>query len=178
MFAVEIKGDDMKQRSYIVWTLVAVMLVAGGALAGDKEISGKCVKVIDGDTLVIKCDKATRTVEIDGVDAPELDQPWGKETRNFVKKMVGGEKVEFEIIESDGDVVRARVLVNGIDMSEMLVSSGLAWVSEDGADAELLELSSKAREMPCGLWTDPDPQPPWDFAGQVTARRCISNFEF
>ena len=153
----------MKQGTYIVWTLVVVMLAAGGALAGGKEISGKCVKVVDGDTLIIECDKAKRTVEIDGVDAPELEQPWGKETRNFVRKMVGGEKVEIEIIESDGDVVRARVTVNGIDMSEMLVSRGLAWVPNGGTDDELADLSNKARELPCGLWTDSDPQAPWDF---------------
>ncbi len=153
----------MKQGRIIVWTLVVVMLAAGGALAGGKEITGKCVKVVDGDTLIIECDKAKRTVEIDGVDAPELGQPWGKETRNFVKKMVGGENVEIEIIESDGDVVRARVTVNGIDMSEMLISRGLAWVPEDSTDDELAELGAKARELPCGLWIDTDPQAPWDF---------------
>lgn len=163
MFQVEIKGDDMKQGRTIVWTLVVVMLAAGGALAGGKEISGKCVKVVDGDTLIIECDKAKRTVEIAGVDAPELDQPWGKETKNFVKKMVGGEKVEIEVIESDGDVVYARVTVNGIDMSEMLIGRGLAWVSEDSTDAELADLGNKARELPCGLWMDADPQAPWDF---------------
>jgi len=146
-----------------VWTLVAVMVASGGAFAGDNEITGKCIKVIDGDTLVIKCDKATRTVEINGVDAPELDQPWGKETRKFVRQMVGGEKVEIEVIETDGDVVRARVMVNGIDMSEMLVSRGLAWVSEEGADEALTDLGNKAKEMPCGLWTDSNPQAPWDF---------------
>ncbi|MEE4272073.1 MAG: thermonuclease family protein [Thermoanaerobaculales bacterium] len=153
----------MKQGNYVVWTLVVVMLAAGGAFAGGNEITGKCVKVIDGDTLIVKCDKAERTVQIHGIDAPELEQPWGKETRSFVKKMVGGENVQIEVIEGDGDVVDARVTVNGIDMSEMLISRGLAWVPEDSTDEELVDLAERAREMPCGLWTDSSPQPPWDF---------------
>ena len=153
----------MKRYHLIVWTLAAVVLLAGVALAGDQVVKGKCVKVVDGDTLIVECEKYRRTVEIAGIDAPELDQAWGKQTRNFVRNMVGVEKVEIEVIEGDGDTVRARVSVNGIDMSEMLVTSGLAWVAEGSDDTELLNLSEKAKEMPCGLWTDPQPQAPWDF---------------
>lgn len=153
----------MKYGKLVMWCLVTTILVAGPVMAGDTAITGKCVKVIDGDTLIIDCGKGKRTVEIEGVDAPELDQPWGKETRNFVKKMVGGEKVEIVVVEGEGDSVVARVTVNGIDMSEMLVSRGLAWVPEDADDTELRDLGAKAKEMPCGLWTDPNPQAPWDF---------------
>ena len=153
----------MKRNGLAMLALAVVVLVSGAVFAGDTVVKGKCVKVVDGDTLIVECDKAKRTVEIDGIDAPELDQPWGKETRTFVKQMVGGEKVEIEVLEGDGDVVRARVRVNGIDMSEMLVGRGLAWVSEDGGDADLVDLGERAKKTPCGLWTDADPQAPWDF---------------
>jgi endonuclease YncB( thermonuclease family) len=77
--------------------------------------------------------------------------------------MVRGEDVKVEVIESSGDTIRARVTVNGVDLSEMLVSRGLAWVSEGGNDPDLAGLGSKARELPCGLWIDPEPEPPWEF---------------
>ena len=153
----------MKANRFTAWILTGLATIAGGAAAGDHPMTGKCVKVVDGDTLVVVCEKFRRTVEIDGIDAPELRQPWGKETRNFVRSMVGGERVEIQVVEGDADTVRARVFVNGADLSEMLVGRGLAWVAQDSADAALLTLGSKARELPCGLWLDPHPQAPWEF---------------
>lgn len=153
----------MKQKSTVVVAFVAVCVLAGGALAGQDGLSGKCVKVIDGDTLIIKCDENRRTVEIEGIDAPELDQPWGKEVRAFVRSMVQGRQVMIEVVDSDEDTVRARVFIDGTDLSEMLASRGLAWVPENGADGELLNLSKSARDLPCGLWMDPEPEPPWEF---------------
>ena len=153
----------MKQSKIIVWALAIVLIAAGGALAGQDVMTGKCVKVLDGDTLIIECDMNRRTVDIEGIDAPELGQPWGKEVRSFVRDMVRGQEVEIEVVESSGDGVRAHVTVNGIDLSEMLVSRGLAWVPEDSADADLADLSARAKEHPCGLWMDPEAQPPWEF---------------
>ena len=99
----------MQAKKTLACVVAALMLAgAGGVAAGDGKIDGKCVKVIDGDTLVVKCDAKQRTVEIDGIDAPELEQPWGKEVRGFVRNMVGGEKVELEIIEADALPAHAR----------------------------------------------------------------------
>jgi micrococcal nuclease len=162
-FESGVKGDDMKKSTIIVGILAVVWIAAGGALAGQNAITGKCVKVIDGDTLIVECEKYQRTVNIEGIDAPELDQPWGKEVRSFVRDMVRGENVEIEVIDSEGDSVIARVTVDGIDLSELLVSRGLAWVPEGSTDADLVGLSAKARELPCGLWMDPAAQPPWEF---------------
>ncbi len=158
----------MKRTSIVVWVLAVVWIVAGAAVAGESPMTGKCVKVLDGDTLIIECEKAQRTVNIEGIDAPELDQPWGKVVRNFVRDLVRGEDVQVEVVEVTGDTVLARVTVNGIDLSEMLVSRGLAWVPEESADSDLTELSAKARELPCGLWMDADPQSPWEFREAVS----------
>jgi len=153
----------MKQTKIIVWALAIVWIAAGGVLAGGDVMTGKCVKVLDGDTLIIECDKSRRTVNIEGIDAPELNQPWGKEVRSFVRDIVRGHNVEVEVLEINGDTVLARVTVNGIDLSEMLVSRGLAWVPEDSTDVDLVGLSAKAKELPCGLWMDAEAQPPWEF---------------
>lgn len=156
----------MKQSRIMVWALVVVWIAAGGALAGQNVMTGKCVKVVDGDTLIIECEKNRKTVNIEGIDAPELGQPWGKEVRGFVRDMVRGEDVEIEVVEGEGDTVVARVTVNGTDLSEMLVSRGLAWVPEGSVDAELVSLGTKARELPCGLWVDSQPEPPWEFRAE------------
>lgn len=157
----------MKRRNIVVWVVAVGWIVAGAAFAGENLLTGKCVKVVDGDTLIIECEHNRRTVNIEGIDAPELDQPWGKQVRSFVRGLVRGENVELEILDDTGDTVRARVTVDGIDLSEMLVSRGLAWVPDDSTDTDLIELSAKARELPCGLWVDADPQPPWEFREAV-----------
>jgi endonuclease YncB( thermonuclease family) len=151
-----------RQRVFLA-TLGVVWLVSGVLLAGDGVMTGKCVKVIDGDTLIIECEKNRRTVELAEVDAPELDQPWGKEVRNFVRDMVRGREVQIDVVEKTDDVVRVRITVDGYDLSEMLASRGLAWAAEDAADTELAALCAKAKEIPCGLWMDVDPEPPWEF---------------
>jgi micrococcal nuclease len=153
----------MKPNSVLFATLVVACIVAVGAAAGQTSITGTCIKVVDGDTLVVECDKARRTIEIDGIDAPEIEQPWGKEVRSFVRSMVDGERVEIEVVEGGDDVVRARVRVDGVDLSELLVGRGLAWVAEGCGDAKLAGLGEQARQLPCGLWVDPAPQSPWDF---------------
>jgi endonuclease YncB( thermonuclease family) len=154
---------NITARTLALFCLGVAFLVTGAALAGHQTATGKCVKVIDGDTLIVECDTQRRTVNLDGIDAPELGQPWGKEVRSFVRDMVRGREVEIEVLESSGDAVRARVTVDGYDLSQMLVSRGLAWVSDDAADRELSELSAKAKSTPCGLWRDADPVPPWEF---------------
>ena len=145
--------------------LAAAGLLAGAASAGSGSMTATCVKVLDGDTLIIECDRSRQTVELVGIDAPELDQAWGKQVRNFVRDIVRGQELEVEILRTDGDVAVARVLVAGRDLSEMLVGTGLAWVAEGASDPELERLCAKAQELPCGLWLDAEPVPPWEFRG-------------
>ena len=153
----------MQRTKSLTMVLAVAVVIAGAAVAGSNVIDGKCVKVIDGDTILVECEKGRQTVEIDGIDAPELGQPWGKDVRSFVKNMVGGESIELEVVSSDADVIRARVMIDGADLSEILVSRGLAWVPDDAGDPELAELGERARKLPCGLWTDTDAQAPWEF---------------
>lgn len=143
-----------------VTALLALPVVAGPDEAEAHAVKATCVKVIDGDTIVVKCDKRQMTVELDGVDAPELGQPWGREVRNFVREMVEGRALEVRIIEAGDGSGTARVLVAGQDLSRLLAERGLAWATAGG---ELQDLTEKARSAPCGLWLDAQPVPPWEF---------------
>jgi endonuclease YncB( thermonuclease family) len=140
--------------------LLALPLVATPPDDAHHAMTAKCVKVVDGDTLVVRCDHDEMTVELDGVDAPELGQPWGKEVRSFVRDMVRGRQLRVEVVErTDGHAV-ARISVDGADLSELLAARGLAWGTDHG---KLEALSDKAQSTPCGLWLDPEPVPPWEF---------------
>jgi endonuclease YncB( thermonuclease family) len=153
------------RAAFVLVLVLAVCIGAGIALAGDeagqKAVSARCVKVLDGDTLVLKCDHRKLTVDLEGVDAPELGQAWGREVRGFVRDMVRGKDLEVVLVSSDEAQPVARVRVGDHDLSRMLAERGLAWAVDDGG--ELYELSLKAKAAPCGLWLDADPEPPWEY---------------
>jgi endonuclease YncB( thermonuclease family) len=64
---------------------------------------GVVVRVIDGDTLVVRLDlgrygggdvvEHTTTIRIAGLYCPELGEPGGEEARDFAKSIVGGADV-------------------------------------------------------------------------------------
>jgi endonuclease YncB( thermonuclease family) len=144
--------------------LLALPLVATPPEDDHHGMTAKCVKVVDGDTLVIRCDHNEMTVDLVGVDAPELGQPWGKEVRSFVRDMVHGRDIQVEIVKTGEDCAIVRIMVGGEDLSELLAARGLAWATDGG---ELKELSDKAQNSPCGIWLDPTPVPPWEFRDAI-----------
>jgi len=143
-----------------VAVLLAVPVVAGPEESETHTVTATCIKVIDGDTIVVRCDKRQMTVDLAGVDAPELGQPWGKEVRSFVRDMVEKHQVTVEVIEAGETGGTARVLVAGQDLSRLLAERGLAWATAGGGFEGLTE---KAKSAPCGLWLDGEPVPPWQF---------------
>lgn len=157
----------------ILCLLAVIALVTGTAAAGDPPqpgsvLSGHCAGVVDGDTLLVKTDAGKLEIDLAGVDAPEMDQSWGREVREFMRSMTRRCELEITVVAVDGDAVTARVTANGQDLSQLLAVRGLAWVTGDGPDAgELQRLSQSAKDHPCGLWTDESPQPPWEHRQQA-----------
>jgi len=120
--------------------VLAVPVVAGPEESETHAVTATCIKVIDGDTIVVKCDKRQMTVDLAGIDAPELGQPWGKEVRSFVRDMVDGNQVTVEVIEAGETGGTARVLVAGQDLSRLLAERGhideaLGWLAHVPATA-------------------------------------------
>ena len=140
--------------------LLALPVVAGPEESETHTVTATCIKVVDGDTIVVKCDKRQMTVDLAGIDAPELGQPWGKEVRGFVRDMVEGNQVTVEVIEAGETGGTARVLVAGQDLSRLLAERGLAWAT---AGSDLQDLVEKAKSAPCGIWLDAKAVPPWEF---------------
>lgn len=144
---------------------LATVAAAGLAMAGDASFTGTCTRVVDGDTLVVARDGRQITVELAGVDAPELGQPFGKEVRTYLRKLVQGNEVEVTVSRWEGDTAFGRVVADGGDLSTTLATQGLARVTGDTADAADLEaLQRRARSVPSGIWLRQDPALPWNEA--------------
>ena len=144
-------------------------------------ISGRVVGVTDGDTITVLDDsKSQHRVRLQGIDAPESRQAFGARSKQNLSDLVFNKivSVEWEKRDRYGRVL-GKVLVGGRDACLEQVRAGMAWHYkhyQDDQSPEDRRLYSRAeedaREARRGLWSDPDPVPPWDFrrGGRAPAR--------
>jgi micrococcal nuclease len=135
------------------------------------DIQGKVVAVIDGNTLQILCNNdETHTVQLMGIDSPELSQEYGEESKEFLEKIALGKKVTVTIKGKDwrGNPL-AEVLVNGKrDPRVELLEEGLAWTAEKNPLPDLEDCRTRAQQKGIGLWKQSNPTPPWTHRRQQT----------
>ena len=129
-------------------------------------IQGKVVKVIDGDTfdLLLK-DNTTIRIRMNGIDSPEKGQPYFKNAKQGLASFIFGEKVSIVSIGKDRyKRTLADVYVGNYFINLKMISTGLAWHYKKYSSTKTLataELEAKAIKI--GLWSLPNPIPPWDF---------------
>ncbi|WP_231388549.1 thermonuclease family protein [Pseudooceanicola algae] len=109
-------------------------------------LKGKCY-VIDGDTVVIS---GTR-IRIAGIDAPELDHPWGKKAKFTLIGLCKGQIITATLSEemSYDRVVATCHLQDGTDLAARLVEEGLAldWPKFSGGAYRHLEPPGVRRKL-------------------------------
>ncbi|MDR0579601.1 MAG: thermonuclease family protein [Campylobacteraceae bacterium] len=128
------------------------------------EITGKVVKVADGDTLTILTPKNEQVkIRLDGIDAPESKQAFGQASRKNLADMCAGENA---IVQDKGQDKYKRTLgvvtCKKINANEKQIKDGLAWAYVKYG-RQYIEIEKKARDKKIGLWQDADPTPPWEF---------------
>jgi endonuclease YncB( thermonuclease family) len=71
-------------RSYAqMWLAICALMFAGGSFAAESwVVEGRVVSVADGDTItVLDRDKHQHEIRLNGIDAPEKEQPFGNRSR-------------------------------------------------------------------------------------------------
>ena len=153
----------------VLWFWLFVSVNAG-ALGAD--LVGRVVGVSDGDTITVLIDGHDNVkVRLAGIDAPEKAQPFGAASKRGLSDRVFGRTVTVEWTKKDRySRVIGRVLVNGDDVCLDQVRVGLAWHYKQYAHeqtptqrATYAEAEALARHDKVGLWSLPDPVPPWEF---------------
>lgn len=128
---------------------------------------GKVSFVSDGDTLWVRPEAGgpPRKLRIDGIDAPEICQAGGADSRDALAAYVMNHRVEVTVRRYD-DYGRglARLVLEKRDLGAHLVSSGQAWSyrwgSSQGPYAYEEVLARQARP---GLFASHRPELPRDF---------------
>jgi len=143
----------------------AVLVMAAAGLVG-AAFSGWGYKALDGDsiTVAISTEKII-SIELAGIDCPELEQDFGKEAQNFTKNFIYKKKLNVEIIAYEAeDRIIGRVSLEDKDLSLALIEAGLAWYDKNKNPGKNLAKAQKsAKKTKKGLWSNPNPTPPWIF---------------
>jgi endonuclease YncB( thermonuclease family) len=147
-------------------TLLGLLSLAWSIASIADTISGRVVGISDGDTITVlePGNKQTR-VRLAQIDAPESHQDFGQASKQVLSGLVYGKQVtiEVETIDKYGRTV-GKVLAGGQDMNLEQVRTGMAWVYRQYAHDQAYYAAEKtARQAKMGLWSQPNPIPPWEF---------------
>jgi len=149
-----------------VLALLLVVLLSLPALAG--ELTGTVVGISDGDTLRLLVGREQVVIRLDQIDAPEKAQPFGTRSRQSLAELC--HQRDVRVVEGGRDRYGrtiGTVFVDGVNVSAEQVRRGMAWVFVRYArDPALYAIEREAREAGRGVWTDPDPIPPWEWRRQ------------
>jgi endonuclease YncB( thermonuclease family) len=153
--------------------LLGVHLVLSACLAFAGELEGIVTEVHDGDTLTLVNWQYTYKVRLADIDAPELAQPGGKESRAALFHLCA---LKRAIAETQGEDHFGRTLATvtcaGVNANAEMVRRGMAWVFLRYApkDSPLFDLEQAARLAKRGLWVDDAPVPPWEWRTRRESR--------
>ena len=158
----------MNPRTWICSLLLLVF--SGSTQAVDRQLPGRVLRVIDGDSLVLDVRGSHYHVELADIDAPELNQPWGHAAADWLRRSLTG---RFVVIHSSGTVkqhpVKGRLIARNRDIGLDLLYEGLAWCTQRAVTEfpnqgrQYREAEAAAREARRGLWMDEHPIPPWEW---------------
>lgn len=132
----------------------------------EESIIGEVTKVIDGDSFKVKsADGKEYEVQIEGTDAPELKQPYGKESGEALRKILGDAKVRVTWMKKDNfERPLAQVYLVDLHVNAEMIRTGNSWhFKRYNQSKELAELEIEAKKNKLGLWATDNPQAPWDY---------------
>jgi endonuclease YncB( thermonuclease family) len=164
-------------KHYIMAGVVFVLGATCPALSW-ADFSARVVTVHEGDRLTIRHDGRSQTIYLKGIDCPELKQPYGKQAKRVVAAYVGNRDVVVQGLMRDkqGRVFAEVLLHDGRNVGHELLREGLAWWQKSASsDAGLEVIEELARAERKGLWSEPNPVPPWKWKAPKNTSRKYSN---
>ena len=121
------------------------------------------IRVVDGDTIRAEAKGREIKIRLVEIDAPEINQPFGAQSKNFLNRLLNEKDVT---LISQGEDRYGRTLgeifANGESANALMIKSGFAWVYDRYVkDSSLYEYQDQAKAENLGLWRAKDPIAPW-----------------
>jgi endonuclease YncB( thermonuclease family) len=158
------KGLSMLERLLSHYAVPLPLVAAIWLLAFPFSLSSQAEQICsvhDGDTIKL-C--TGQSVRFHGIDAPELHQPMGYESRDFLMSYLKGKNVDFNCKGKSFKRQICRVWANGRDVEEEMVSQGWAFDYPKYSKGQYAQAQTSAQTHQLGVWQLPDGgQRPWDW---------------
>lgn len=130
---------------------------------------GKCVSVVDGDTIKILVDKSPYRIHLSGIIAPEQGQEYSTKAAQALASKVKGKQLTVEVLGGwPFPRLLGKVMLNGESIELWLVRNGWAWQYVKYDRSKKLRIAQElARKEGKGLWAGEanggKPMPPWEY---------------
>ncbi|TNF60552.1 MAG: thermonuclease family protein [Burkholderiales bacterium] len=153
-------------------TLALLFLLAGawGTAACSFAETGyiaEVTRVHDGDSVWVRLPDGggPLRLRLEGIDAPEICQPGGRQARDRLAEMTLGREVRVEVTGQDRyRRALARLWLGEDDVQSRLVAEGWAWsYRRRGQAGPYDRQEAKARRQGLGLFSDTQAEAPWHF---------------
>lgn len=130
-----------------------------------EDIFGKVVAVVDGDTVKILENNKELKIRMLNIDAPEKKQPFGSRAKQRLSEKIFNKDVKVEYKGKDKyQRILGTIWIDNKNINLEMVEEGYAWAYRKYLnDISYLKAEDKAKSNKVGLWTDPNPIPPWNF---------------
>ena len=159
-----------------------MLLLVLPLVSWSQELTGHVVPIIDGDTLVVlDANNTQHKVKLAGIDCPERKQAWSAKAKQALSDYVFDRQVTVDWGKRDRyKRIVGKVLDGQRDVNLALVTEGMCWWYREYADEQSPEdrvlyaqAEEKARKGRSGLWSDPEPVPPWVSSEGAEKKRAL-----
>ena len=130
-----------------------------------RTIRGRVTRVVDGDRIWVTDFKGRHKVRLFQIDAPELEQAYGKEAADRLYRRIGDKtvRVEWTMQDTSGWIL-GTVYFDDSEINLEMIEDGCAWYDRrTGPAPHYTAAEKKAREAKLGLWADPAAINPMNF---------------
>jgi micrococcal nuclease len=129
-----------------------------------QSYKGMIIRVVDGDTYFFQTANGTLKVRSFGIDAPEGNQPFGKESRDFISKYMHRDAILVTHGHDQYKRTLGTLFIDGLDINLLSVKGGYAWHYKRYFDnKEYAAAQEYAKKNKLGLWGLSNPIPPWNW---------------
>lgn len=141
----------MQRRKMVLAAAVLGCIGFAGASSAD-TFNAKVTSVRDGDSLIVSQKGRTVYVDLAGVHAPTLKAEHGAEARALLIELAKKKKASIEVLRTHlGNVLVARVTVDGQDLATALIKAGLGRPTTE-ATKEQHAAADQAKAAHTGIW--------------------------
>jgi endonuclease YncB( thermonuclease family) len=131
-----------------------------------KELDGKVIKIVDGDTFdLLTARNKTYRVRMNGIDSPERRQDFYKAAKDALANFIFHKTVRVQVSGHDrNDRTIGIAYLQNENINLAMVREGYAWhYRKYSRDTALAAAEMQARQLRNGFWQMKRPVPPWEY---------------